>query len=1189
MPPGVYDKDGFKLGPNGGVFPDPTANLTDPRDFENWDWKQIRAAVVGYAAAPPAAVPTSTPFADPESIRNASVVFNRARAALEYVSENIRLQTEALAGENGAWKSPASEAFRSMNLLFAAKLEAKAQQINGGEFVGTNNVPAQLWNSGNYLQWAQETIQQIDSYYADYVRSVGVTMGDGLARISDYPELVAQMTEDMKKVVRILAQQYVMNTNSVTPPNPSDFNFTPKPPGSGNGPPEIPPPLDGAGGGGNPPPKPEIPQPPGVGGGGGAGGGTVPAPSLNVPPPPGSGGGGPGGGAGGGNRAVVSPPSLDVPSPPDLGGGGPGGGAGGGNRAVVSPPSLDVPSPPDLGGGGGGGAVPPPPSLNVPPPPGMGGGGPGGGTRAVASPPSLNVPPPPDLASGSGGGNLTPPPPLNVTPPTNAAGSGGSGGTSLPTPPPLSVPGPPGSVRGAASGTGGGTTLPTPPSLSVPQPPGGVGGDGTGGGTGSLKPPPALAVNPPSGGDAGTGAGISLPKPPALNVEAPLGMSTGNDRGGAAVPPPMMPPPAGAGGQPGGSAAERPDSSGLLGGITKPWEAGSPPPFSEPGGTTPPVVKPEDWAAGAASGSSAGSGSQVPSPGAPMMPPPAGAGGQPGGSAAERPDSSGLLGGEKKPWEGTKPPAVDLSEAPPPPSLKPEEWAATPGGESAGVTPSGVQAPTEGLNEPLPPAVGLVDSAGTLPAVTQPGQQVPGGMPSMMPPGAGGQPGAGAERPDSSGLLGGVDEPWTGIGDVGKIGSTADVMPPSARPESWAATPADSVPAPAETEPGAPVVQPPVVPPGVGAPATGPERSGSSALLGGDTNTWESVPSPLGTEQLSATPAAPLAPWAVPPGEEVVILPEMPAEGFPAPEDVVSPAATAAFAEPAEDVDLTPAAAPAGWAESSSVVPAAQEGPSAAATAAVLGASAVTAAAAFGPIAPQSPGAPATSVTARGGVPAGPSPSGTGPSPSGSGSAAPHHTEFPHVDDEGDVEDDRDEDRAGGGLVLQGGGAGPMPGVDSVVVVRPDDAAQDTSAWDAGGADFLLPGTFMPVVVAKSDRSGWDGEQQAPDITLKSAEPWESEPAIAHATYRRRKAGEPPTVVDSFVAPPSCGDEYSIPADEREAYLAAEAERAAQAERQDEEEDEDTEPEERSAADLLNESGSAWGASKVSQPTGVLE
>uniref|UniRef100_UPI00343A2030 hypothetical protein n=1 Tax=Lentzea sp. NPDC051838 TaxID=3154849 RepID=UPI00343A2030 len=1132
MPPGVYDKDGFKLGPNGGIFADPTANLTDNRDFESWDWKQIRAAVVGYSAAPASAVPTSTPFADPDSIRNASVVFNRARAALQHVSDNVRLQTEALAGENGAWKSPASEAFRSMNLLFAAKLEAKAEQINGGEFVGTNNVPAQLWNSGNYLEWAQEAIKAIDVAYADYVRSIGVTMGNGLARISDYPELVTQLGEDMKKIVRVLAQQYTMNTNSVTPPNPSDFGAGPQPPGTG---------------GNQPPPNlQDIPPPPG--GSGGGGGGGNPPPNVDIPPPPGGEGGGSGGGGGGGGN-LPPPPNLNLAGPP-----GTGGGSGGG------------------GGGGGAGNIPPPPSVNVPPPPGSGGGGPGGGSNGGAGnippPPSVNIPPPPGSGGPGGGnnganGNLPKPPALNVPPPPGSSGNNGgsNGGNNLPKPPSVNVPPPPGSTGGNNGGTG---NIPKPPALSVPPPPGSEGG------TGNLPKPPGVNVPPPPGSEGGSNTGTDIPKPPPLNIDGPPGSNTGTDKGGAVPPPPMVPPPSGMGGGPGGTGSDRPDSSGLLGGVKKPWEAGSPPPLGDPGGIKPPVTKPEDWAAPPSQGSSGGNGSQVPPPQAPMMPPPSGMGGQPGGSNAERPDSSGLLGGEKKPWEGVKPPALDLSQVPPPVS-GPEDWAAPPAGSGNGTSvqvppgapmmppPSGMggqpggsnaerpdssgllggeKEPWEGVKPPaldlselppppvsgpedwatggdkdgamppgvvLPPgvqvppgagvppgaqgssgvkvpAVDLANPPGTsgllpatdlanpqgTPAVSQPGQQVPaGGMPPMMPPGAGAPPGTGADRPDSSGLLGGINEPWTGAGDAGKVGGTSDVSV-SATPESWALT---------HTDPEPEIVDPVI------------------------------------------------------PGEEIGALPGEPAEPV---------------AEPVAEVDLTPAAAPAGWAASSDVVPAVQEGPSVAQTAAVLGASAVTAAAVLA-------------------------------------TTTPRATDFPHVDADGKVKDD---DKAGA-LVLAGGATGPLPGVDSVVVVRPDEAAQDTSAWDTGGMDFLLPGLTMPLVVARSDKSGWDTEEPKSEVELDETPLWEPEPALA--TYRRRKAGEEgPTVVDSFVTDLSCGDEFTVPPDQRDEWLAAEAERAERLER-GEEDDEDAEEEERSAADLLNESDSAWGGSKAVKPTGVLE
>ncbi|MET9633973.1 hypothetical protein ABZX92_41625, partial [Lentzea sp. NPDC006480] len=214
-----------------------------------------------------------------------------------------------------------------------------------------------------------------------------------------------------------------------------------------------------------------------------------------------------------------------------------------------------------------------------------------------------------------------------------------------------------------------------------------------------------------------------------------------------------------------------------------------------------------------------------------------------------------------------------------------------------------------------------------------------------------------------------------------------------------------------------------------------------------------------------------------------------------------------------------------------------------------------------------------------------PSTNDTGAGTSGSALTGTHTSEFPDVDADGRVQDD--EDRAGGGLVLQGGAPGPLPGVDSVVVVRPDDAVQDASAWDTGGVDFLLAGMVMPLVAAQSDKSGWDSEGPLVDVVLEETPLWEPEPALA--TYRRRKAGEEGTaVVDSFVPAASCGDEHSMPEDQREAWLAAEAERAERLER-GEEEDEDAELEERSASDLLNESNTAWGNSKATKLTGVLE
>ncbi|MFI1821891.1 hypothetical protein ACH413_33370, partial [Lentzea sp. NPDC020367] len=530
------NKDGFRTGPNGGLFPDPAHLSTNHSDFESWDWVRIRTAVVGYASASSSVV-SSGGFVQPsaDSIRRASVVLNRARAALLYVGDNIRLQTEALAGENGAWKGPAADAFRSMNLLFAAKLHAKAEQINGGELAGPNNVPRQLWNSGNFLEWAQQNIIRLDNEYAKYIAVTGVTLNNGLAKIEG--ELAAQMTNAMRSVVRILADQYSYNTNSVTPPNPADFKVNPKPPGPGGG--------DGPGGGGpdlsklssalmGPPPSDDLP----------GGSGNKP-PSLGVSPPPGAGGGS-------GVGALPKPPSLNVSPPP--------GGSGGGLGELPPPPSLGVSPPPGVGGGSGVGALPKPPSLDVSPPPGIGG---------ALPPPSLSASRPPGAIGGGGAGG----------------GSGAGGGIGVPNPPALSVKPPTGSGSDAPDGT----TAPKPPSLDVSPPPGiGTGDDHRG-----AAAPPGMPMMPPPAGMGGQPGGAAAERPDSAGllggVGEPWGAGTaplsGDPQGtnppavkpedwaaglpggapGVSAPPgmPMMPPPAGMGGQPGGAAAERPDSAGL--------------------------------------------------------------------------------------------------------------------------------------------------------------------------------------------------------------------------------------------------------------------------------------------------------------------------------------------------------------------------------------------------------------------------------------------------------------------------------------------------------------------------------------------------------------------------------------------------------------------------------------------------
>ncbi|WP_433261121.1 hypothetical protein ACQPZF_25970 [Actinosynnema sp. CS-041913] len=111
--------------------------------------------------------------------------------------------------------------------------------------------------------------------------------------------------------------------------------------------------------------------------------------------------------------------------------------------------------------------------------------------------------------------------------------------------------------------------------------------------------------------------------------------------------------------------------------------------------------------------------------------------------------------------------------------------------------------------------------------------------PPMMPPPMGGSPGsgAGAERPDSSGLLGNESEPWApGVPDAGEPGGQ---QVPAGEPESWA------TPGPVTSKDGFGVdggqLPPVVLPPMGGLPGgddRGARRPDSAALLGNGSEPW---------------------------------------------------------------------------------------------------------------------------------------------------------------------------------------------------------------------------------------------------------------------------------------------------------------------------------------------------------------
>ncbi|MCG3752728.1 WXG100 family type VII secretion target [Amycolatopsis sp. Poz14] len=914
-----------------GVWPDTTQtgnqNTTgDPsKDFDGLTWKQIEAAILGGGSLSGGQDNRDKAYGNVnwQSLQDAAGVFQETQQNLAMVAQSIQDQTAALAGPDGPWKGDAATKFKDMMTALGNKFSDLADRIGDGG--GSNNVPTNLVNSAAYLKWAQDTIRYIDSYYASQVLAQGSKyhLSDGRAYISQFPEAVEMMTNDMRKVGGQLAQKYNtvhVNAGKTTPPptpGGGDVN-TPKPPPPPPAPPPPPtpppppPPVTA------PPPPPASPPPPPV---------TQPPPTPKPPPvsPP------PGGGNG-------TPPPVNkaaIPPPPN-GVNGPGG-------SDVPPPIKNamVPPPPgDVNGPGGNNVPPPIKNAVVPPPPGDLNGPGGNGT-----PPPVNaasIPPPPN---GAGGNNVKQPsvkPPAIPAPPGDSTGGNNLKSPSIPPPPgasgnnlggnvnPPSIPAPPGSSGGsghvnppsipAPPGSSGGSGHVNPP--SIPAPP------GSSGGSGHVNPPSIPAPPGDAGGNLANNALNPAHLPPGLNT--PPGNQT---PGGSGIP--MMPP----GGMGGGGglntpSAERPDSSGLLGNIKKPWVSPPPDGIGNPDahGDTPPLSSakwaPPPGASGGVGGPStnglgdgvggpgdSGPGAikglgesdlpkmpdpvsnheQVPGGGTPPMVPPGGMGGGSGLNtpSAERPDSSGLLGNIKKPWVSAPPDGIGNPDAHgDTPPLSSAEWAPPP----AAIGGPGVNGP--GGEEPAGPGVkGLGES--NLPKLPDPvsnhEQQLPAsGTPPMVPPGGmGGGSGLNtpaAERPDSSGLLGNIKKPWVsappdGIGNPDAQGDT----PPLSSAE-WAPPPA-AIGGPGGEEPAGPGVKglgesnlpempdsvsnheqapsggtPPMVPPGGGSGLNTPaaERPDSAGLLGNVQEPWTAdLPGGVGDPSaFGETPPSEAADWA---------------------------------------------------------------------------------------------------------------------------------------------------------------------------------------------------------------------------------------------------------------------------------------------------------------------------------------
>ncbi|MET0491502.1 MAG: hypothetical protein ABW000_00080 [Actinoplanes sp.] len=646
-PPLVTIKDGAV------ILSGEAGNASDTDDYTKQDWKWIEAVLTGASAVNnkngvATAAQGGEGMVSPESLRAAGAIFNTTQSVMRGVAQNLAAQAKGLAGEGRAWQGKGAEAFLGKMLDISHYLERQAERINGGtNGTGAATVPNQLNHAGDVLKWAQDQVRYIDGFYSNWAADKVTDHGDGVVHVSEIKGLPDVMTAAMRKVMDQLVGEYVdLGVKAVTTPQPvNGGNGSPQPsPSSSPLPSSTPHPSPSSSplpsNSPQPTPSPSSsplpsnsPQPT-------PSPSSSPLPSNSPQPTPSS----------------SPPPKVQTDVPPPAG-----------TATDGPPPSTTADGPPPATTTDG----PPPVDTEVPPPAGTAGDG-----------------PPPELAGGNappGAGNnqmrsFDAPPELDTAPPPTDSGPpnvDGSSNTGQPTPTPPLLPGatPPG------QGSGNNQRSLTPPALDDATAPGdnddrnispltpvdapGGAGGGTGGGGGGTELPPA-----PDGGNSSTDR--DFVPPPITDLDSPPANAPGGSGLGGSPPmmPPMSPPQSGTG------ATDRPDSSGLVGGAPDDWSIPESPGVPDaPGGAAPGGAAP-GGAGGGASGGGGGAdltpprlpGSDVPgvtTPGGtdtgtgpggsslggspPMMPPMSPP--QSGTGATDRPDSSGLVGGDPADWE----------------------------------------------------------------------------------------------------------------------------------------------------------------------------------------------------------------------------------------------------------------------------------------------------------------------------------------------------------------------------------------------------------------------------------------------------------------------------------------------------------------------------------------------------------
>ena len=205
------NSDSYTNGPNQSSFGNSDNTAGDsPDDWQSWDWHAIERAVLGGTAMTTAAEQaTAAGVADPDSLQAASQIFYNVQQTLQSVGDDLVQQASLLAGQDDSpWQGPAASSFITMVKNFANDIYANVSALQDA---AGNSVPDQLLNNANMLQWAQNQVNYIDSYYANLALKEGASVVDNAVQVHDIPSIPPMMTGDMMQVMGSLVENYKAN------------------------------------------------------------------------------------------------------------------------------------------------------------------------------------------------------------------------------------------------------------------------------------------------------------------------------------------------------------------------------------------------------------------------------------------------------------------------------------------------------------------------------------------------------------------------------------------------------------------------------------------------------------------------------------------------------------------------------------------------------------------------------------------------------------------------------------------------------------------------------------------------------------------------------------------------------------------------------------------------------------------